>query len=209
MPLQNRVAPNGELCAVPARGMFMGNRGGRIHDPETQKLTGRTHASRRWICCTTTYKDWHRDVWGKSYTELFFFDEVTALAAGHRPCFLCRRDDARRFAEHWKTCEGLERAPSSDEMDLVLHGQRCGHKSSPCPLPLIDPRDDWPEGTLVQDGERFIALKDQRWWSWSFDGYTPAATALPERVSLVTPVQIIAILRDGYRPRWGPFHSSR
>ncbi|KZK90018.1 MULTISPECIES: hypothetical protein [unclassified Pseudovibrio] len=206
MPLQNRVAPNGELCAVPARGMFMGNRGGRIHDPETQKLTGRTHASRRWLCCSTTYKDWHRDVWGKFYTELFFFDEVTALAAGHRPCFFCRKEDARRFAEHWKCCEGLEVPPSSDEMDLVLHSQRCGHKKSPASLPQINPHENWPEGAVVHCGDKFYALRNRKWWSWSFEGYTAADRELPEDVTLITPPQIIAILRDGYSPKWGIFN---
>ncbi|MFS8180250.1 hypothetical protein ACMG4P_01705 [Pseudovibrio denitrificans] len=207
MPLQNRVAPNGELCAVSARGMFMGNRGGRIHDPETQKLTGRTHASRRWLCCSTTYKDWHRDVWGKFYTELFFFDEVTALAAGHRPCFFCRKEDAKRFADHWMRCEGLEKHPSSDEMDKVLHEQRCGHKKSPASLPVINPHEDWPDGTVVQVADTFLALKKGTWWSWSFEGYTPVSSPLPDQVTLVTPPQIIKILEDGYAPKWGAFNT--
>ena len=97
MPLPNRVDPFGELFAAPARGTLMGNRGGRIHDDRRQ-LGARRWASKQWICCRLDFKDRHRTVWGDGYTELFFLDEVTAFAAGHRPCFECRRKDAERFA---------------------------------------------------------------------------------------------------------------
>ena len=93
MPLQNRVTPFGDIIATPARGLFMGNRGGRIHD-DARRLGRRRWASATWICCRLQFKDRHRAVWGESYTELFFLDEPTALAAGHRPCFECRRADA-------------------------------------------------------------------------------------------------------------------
>ncbi len=91
MPLQNRVLPDGQIVAHSARGAFMGNRGGRFHDPETRTLTTRRWASRQWIICVLDFKHRHREVMGHGYTELFFLDEVTALAAGHRPCFECRR----------------------------------------------------------------------------------------------------------------------
>ncbi len=97
MPLQNRVDPFGELIATSARGLFMGNRGGRIHT-DGQTLTSRRWASRQWICCVLDFKERQRDVWGRYYTELFFLDEPTALAAGHRPCFECRRKEAEHFA---------------------------------------------------------------------------------------------------------------
>ena len=97
MPLQNRVSPFGELFATPARGTLMGNRGGRLHVAQ-RKLGARRWSSRQWICCVLDFKNRHRKVWGDSYTELFFLDEVTALAAGHRPCFECRRKDAETFA---------------------------------------------------------------------------------------------------------------
>ena len=97
MPLQNRISPFGEFIAMPARGTLMGNRGGRLHD-ESRKLTARRWTSKQWICCKLEFNDRHRDVWADSYTELFFLDEVTAFAAGHRPCFECRRKDAQRFA---------------------------------------------------------------------------------------------------------------
>ncbi len=95
-PLQNRVDPFGALHAVIERGMFMGNRGGKIHRPD-RTLTSRRWTSRRWIICVCDFKDRHRVVWGDGYTELFFLDEPTALAAGHRPCFECQREKARAF----------------------------------------------------------------------------------------------------------------
>src|SRR5688572_8436312 len=125
MPLQNRVDPFGELIATPARGLFMGNRGGRIHTNE-QTLTSRRWASRQWICCVLDFKGRQRDVWGRYYTELFFLDEPTALAAGHRPCFECRRKDAIAFAECWQRAANLEASPLAPEMDKVLHAQRLG-----------------------------------------------------------------------------------
>jgi hypothetical protein len=97
MALQTRVTPFGELVAVPARGTLFGNRGGRFHDPATGTLRTRRWASNRWICCVLAFKGRQREVWKTGYTELFFLDEVTALAAGHRPCCECRRGAARGF----------------------------------------------------------------------------------------------------------------
>src|SRR5580658_6594563 len=123
MPLQNRVTPFGELIAVPARGTLMGNRGGRFHT-DIKTLTARRWASRQWICCVLDFKGRHRDVWGGSYTELFFLDEPTALAAGHRPCFECRRKDAVAFAETWQKARRRCTRPYADQMDEVLHRER-------------------------------------------------------------------------------------
>src|SRR5579864_4645810 len=123
MSLQNRVDPFGELIAVPARGLFMGNRGGRFHT-DAKRLTARRWASRQWICCALDFKGRQRDVWGRFYTELFFLDEPTALAAGHRPCFECRRKEAEAFAERWREARRLAARPLADEMDEVLHAER-------------------------------------------------------------------------------------
>jgi hypothetical protein len=123
MPLQNRVDPFGELNAVPARGLLLGNRGGRIHNDD-RRLTRQRWTSRAWICCRLAFKGRHRTVWGKSYTELFFLDEPTALAAGHRPCFECRRADALAFAVAWARGHDVRAPPRAGEMDAVLHAQR-------------------------------------------------------------------------------------
>ena len=98
MPLQNRVSPFGALFISPARGTLMGNRGGRLHGAD-RTLSSRRWASKQWICCRLDFNNRRRTVWGNSYTELFFLDEVTAFAAGHRPCFECRRQEAESFAQ--------------------------------------------------------------------------------------------------------------
>src|SRR5436305_15061795 len=123
MPLQNRVTPAAELVAVPVRGLFMGNRGGRLHRDD-RRLGSRRWTSRAWICCLLEFKGRHRAVWGDSYTELFFLDEPTALAAGHRPCFECRRRDAMRFAASWAAARNEPVPPRAAEMDRVLHAER-------------------------------------------------------------------------------------
>ncbi|MEL6871445.1 MAG: hypothetical protein AAFO62_01345, partial [Pseudomonadota bacterium] len=87
------MRPDGEIVAIPERGTVMGNRGGRIHTPD-KTLSRRRWASRHWICCVLEFRGRHREVMApRSYTELFFLDEATAFAAGHRPCFECRRAD--------------------------------------------------------------------------------------------------------------------
>ncbi|HVZ53716.1 MAG TPA: hypothetical protein VG986_17245 [Pseudolabrys sp.] len=96
------MSPFGDLFADKSRGLLMGNRGGRLHDDQ-RKLTARRWTSKQWICCKLDFNNRHRKVWGDSYTELFFLDEVTAFAAGHRPCFECRRKDAERFATLFST----------------------------------------------------------------------------------------------------------
>ena len=96
-PLQNRVTPTGDIIATPHRGMFTGNRG-IIHDPATKTLLTKRWSSPAWITCLCEFRGWRRPVMARrSWTELFFLDEATAFAAGHRPCFFCRRDDANRF----------------------------------------------------------------------------------------------------------------
>src|SRR4249919_1138675 len=100
----------------------MGNRGGRFHT-DAKTLMRRRWASRQWICCVLTFKGRRREVWGKGYTELFFLDEPTALAAGHRPCFECRRHDAQAFAAAFGRGSG-EAAPRAAAIDAVLHAER-------------------------------------------------------------------------------------
>jgi hypothetical protein len=123
-PLQNRVTPTGEIIATPARGTMLGNRGGAFHHPD-RTLGKRRWASRQWICCRLEFKGRRRQVMSPGlYTELFFLDEVTALAAGHRPCFECRREDALSFAHLWAQSEGRPGRATAGEMDAVLHAER-------------------------------------------------------------------------------------
>jgi len=100
-PLQNRVTPFGDVVAIAQRGLFIGNRG-IIHDPATKTLLRRRWTTKAWLVCVLDYKGRHREVMGgRSWTELFFPDETVALAAGHRPCFFCRRRDAESFRAAW------------------------------------------------------------------------------------------------------------
>jgi hypothetical protein len=101
MPLQNRVTPFGDIVAIPQRGIFTGNRG-IIHDPAIGTLLTRRWASKAWLVCLCKFKGRRRAVMGRrSWTELFFLDEAVAFAAGHRPCFVCRRQAAEAFRDAW------------------------------------------------------------------------------------------------------------
>src|SRR3954471_1118503 len=140
MPLQNRVTPLGEIVATPQRGLFTGNRG-IIHDPATRTLLKRRWSSKAWLTCVCEFGGRRRDVMGtRSWTELFFLDEATAFAAGHRPCFYCRRDDAKRFRAAWEKGNGA-RDVSARAMDAVLHRERLDRGKKPLhalPMPLAE-----------------------------------------------------------------------
>ncbi len=202
MALQNRVAPNGDIVAAPARGLFMGNRGGRIHDPSTRTLRNRKWASKRWICCLTSFKDRQRQVMGRGYTELFFLDEVTALAAGHRPCFECRRQDARAFAGAWQRAFSLAAPPMADDMDRVLHRERV--VSGEAARPMVETAG-LPDGAMIAARENIYAVHGGSLLRWTFDGYADKRNrALTPQAELLTPPAIVAVLNAGYAPEWHP-----
>jgi hypothetical protein len=201
MPLQNRVDPFGELFADRSRGLFMGNRGGRIHT-ENRTLTKRRWVSPQWICCRLEFNDRHRPVWSDSYTELFFLDEVTALAAGHRPCFECRRKDAEVFADLWARTRGLPVHAPAPEIDKVLqterldgHAKRLHHRRT----------DRLPDGAVIaHEGEGAFAVRDGALLHWTPSGYD-ARKPLPRgSVNVLTPPAILSVLAAGYRPQWHP-----
>ena len=204
MPLPNRVTPFGDLIAVASRGLFMGNRGGRFHRDD-RTLGARRWASRQWICCVTEFKQRHRAVWGNGYTELFFLDEPTAFAAGHRPCFECRRRDAVAFAANWAASREEPAPPRAAEMDRVLHAERLdGRGTRRRSLPI----DDLPDGAmLTMPGEppSVFALRGEHLLPWAPDGY---GNARPRPhgilVDVLTPPSILAVLAQGYRPQWHP-----
>lgn len=201
MPLQNRVSPFGELLAVPARGTLFGNRGGRFHT-DAQWLTTRRWVSRRWICCVLDFKGRHRDVWGRFYTELFFLDEPTAFAAGHRPCFECRRKDAEAFAEGWRKARRLSVRPLADRMDDVLHDERLRARAKRLHRRRVDAL---PDGAFIAlEGEPF-AIRGDVLLHWTPQGYdTRKRRRRGLTVDVLTPPAILAVLSAGYRPRWHP-----
>lgn len=196
-PLQNRVAPDGGLHAVAARGLLMGNRGGRLHRADGTLGAARWR-SRAWIACRLDFRGRHRQVMGEGYTEVFFLDEATALAAGHRPCFECRRADARAFAAAWARAAGLPRPSRAGEMDRVLHAER----RAP---PETVARGALPPGTIFRLDGGFRLCGAGGLLAWSFEGYRPAADVpadLP--VAVVTPASVRAVLAAGYRPGLHP-----
>jgi hypothetical protein len=196
MPLQNRVTPSGDIIATPHRGMFTGNRG-IIHDPATRTLT-RRWASKAWLACVCEFRGRRREVMGgRSWTELFFLDEATALAAGHRPCFYCRRDDANRFRAAWEAGNGAARVLAR-EIDAVLHGERLAGGTKRL-HPLLAPVDELPDGTMVQArGESFL-IAQGRALAWSPAGYREPQNALQDAM-LLTPPSTLRALVAGYRP---------
>lgn len=209
MPLQNRVTPLGRIVADAARGTVMGNRGGRLHDAGTKTLTGRRWASRRWIVCVTDFRGRQRTVMSAtSYTELFFLDEVTALAAGHRPCFECRNRDAKSFAAAFAAGRNTA-SIAADDMDRHLHRERC---VSGAGRVAMEPGDAelLPVGAMIEAGNTLMAVTPAGWQVWSMGGYrkpasqesTHALKAGPVR--LLTPASTVAALREGYRPQFHP-----
>jgi hypothetical protein len=186
MPLQNRVNPFGEIEAVPARGLMLGNRGGKFHRDD-KTLGKRRWASTHWICCELHYRNMHHEPMGRGYTSLFFLDEVTALAAGHRPCFFCRRAEAKAFL-------GLQKV---NDFDRAVHAERLSvHEAEVAGL---------PDGAMIVHDGKAHAVKGEGLLPWSYDGYA-AASPRPRvgKARLLTPPLIVKILAGGYTPRWHP-----
>lgn len=206
--LQNRVDPFGALHAVPARGRFTGNRG-VIHDPATRTLLSRRWATKAWIICTLEHpRGVKRDPMGRNgrngragWTELFFLDEVSALAAGHRPCFYCRREAARAFSACFAAGNDMQ-AASAPAMDALLHRQRrasggMARRLDRAALAAL------PDGAMIEAAGLACALRRGQALPWDFSGYGEAQT-LPEEARLITPPATIAALIAGYRPAWHP-----
>jgi hypothetical protein len=197
MPLQNRVTPIGDIIATPHRGMFTGNRG-IIHDPATKTLLRKRWASAAWLTCVLQFKGRRRKVMGgRSWTELFFLDEATAFAAGHRPCFHCRRGDANRFRAAWEEGNRLANALVRD-IDATLHRERLEHGGKRLHR-LTLPPEQLPDGAMVQQGSESYLIAQGRALLWSPAGYRQTKTAL-EDAMLLTPPSTLRAFAAGYRP---------
>jgi hypothetical protein len=198
MPLPNRVDPFGDLFATPARGTLFGNRGGKFHRDD-KTLGSRRWVSRQWICCVLEFKGRQRNVWGHYYTELFFLDEVTAFAAGHRPCFECRRQDAERFAVLFS---GKKQRASADAMDRVLHAERLNGKAKRTHRRSLD---QLPDGAMVALDGGVFAVRNKHLLPWTPSGYS-ASKPRPRNleVDVLTPPSILSVLGRGYAPLWHP-----
>jgi hypothetical protein len=199
MPLQNRVTPLGAIIACPARGTFMGNRGGLLHD-ETRRLKGRRWVNTHWIACVLAFRDRHREVMTpRRYTELFFLDEATAFAAGHRPCFECRRGDFNRYAELWGAIRGRNRRGYVAEMDELLHHERLMPDGSKR-LHRVDIAG-LPDGAFVMQEEKPHLVLGEALLEWSPQGYQssrPRPSSGP--IDLITPPSAVEVIAAGYAP---------
>ncbi|MET4170120.1 hypothetical protein AB7Z32_16135 [Bradyrhizobium sp. 482_C4_N1_1] len=195
MPLQNRVTPTGDIIATPHRGLFTGNRG-IIHDPATRTLLKKRWSSPAWLTCVCEFRGRRREVMTThSWTELFFLDEATALAAGHRPCFYCRRDDANRFRAAWEKGNRVRDVRMHD-IDTVLHHERLDHGKKRLHALLV-PLDQLPDGAMLQQGEESFLLMQGGALLWSTAGYVEGARELDD-ARLLTPPSTLRAMSAGY-----------
>jgi hypothetical protein len=193
--LPNRVTPFGVLEADRARGTLMGNRGCLVN--AHGELVRRWQLE-RWITCLLEFKGRRRHplMAPGQYTELFFLDEATACAAGHRPCHECRRDAAHAFADAWRVAHPRDRR--LPEIDARLHRERTlgAHRQAAC--------TDLPDGTMVSLGGRAWLVLDGELHAWTHAGYSDRRTCPREPVAVLTPPSIVAAMRAGWRPLLHP-----
>jgi hypothetical protein len=194
MPRQNRVTPLGELIADPARGLVYGNRG-CLHDADGR--IRRSYSGRRWIACRLRFRGWHRHplMAPGRFTELFFLDEATAFAAGHRPCALCRREDYDRLTALWHELHPGQRG--ADAIDAQLHGERLERRAQRrhrARLAVL------PDGAFVFEGGAPWLVRGRKLLAWTPAGY---ATQRPRprrgEVELITPPSLVEVLRTGWQ----------
>ena len=199
MPRQNRVIPSGELIATECRGTLMGNRG-CLHD-DRQRIR-RAFACRRWIACVLEFRGRHRTVMAPGrYTELFFLDEATALAAGHRPCAECQHARYRLFRDRWAAANpdvAGSAPPSADAMDRVLHAERVGPGGAK--RTYAGRPSELPTGTMVADeSNRPFLVLGQTLVPWTPGGYTRALLPPADtEFRVLTPGSIVRALSAGY-----------
>lgn len=199
--LQNRVDPFGNIIKTPARGAWMGNRG-VLHDPHQILL--RPFRLKAWITCQLEFKGRKRQVMAPDrWTELFFLDEATSFAAGHRPCFECRRNDANRFKAFWLKGNpeyNFDEKTPIGEIDKVLHRERIDRGRSK--ITFEERSDKIPIGTFIVWDDKPFLVKDYFIYLWSPFGYEKGI-ALPSSANLtvLTPRSIVNTFRAGYVPQ--------
>jgi hypothetical protein len=207
MPRQNRVTPYGEIIATPERGTFMGNRG-ILHDADGH--IKRPWQVKRWLVCVLQFRGRKRTVMAPNrYTELFFLDEATALAAGHRPCAECRRAQFVQFCDAWNVARpghGGSRRPNADEIDRQLHAERvAADRSKRC---LVTALDELPDGVFVtveEWGKRAYLVWGDRLLEWSPGGYGKRQVRPRSgQVTVLSPPSTVNAIRAGYVPEIHP-----
>lgn len=200
-PLQNRVDPWGRLCAVASRGAFTGNRG-ILHDASQRVV--RPWASRAWITCVLHFGDVQRKVFAEgTWSELFFLDEATAFAAGHRPCGYCRRERYRAFKRAWLAANPdrvVGPNPRIGEIDRVLHEERVLRGGGK--VTFEAPMNALPPGTMFALDGGACLVWEGRLHRWSFDGYARMSQPIVDRpVRVLTPASLVRVFAAGFVPQ--------
>jgi hypothetical protein len=204
VPLQNRVSPYGEITATPARGTLMGNRG-CLHDTGDRPL--RQYQSRRWIICVLEFKGrTRRPMPPGHYTSLFFLDEATALAAGHRPCAECQRERFTAFRSHWVAANpelAGSPAPLVDAIDSALHHERISdqrRQRDKRKLTYPERLAALPDGALVllEANTTPYLVRGDALYPWSFAGYSRPLARPDAQVQVLTPRSTVRALTHGY-----------
>jgi hypothetical protein len=204
MPLQNRVNPFSALMATPERGAWTGNRG-VIHNGSQQIV--KNHAVKYWITCVLDYKDTRRKVMSPNrWTELFFLDDATAFAAGHRPCGFCRHPDFKRFKQLWLMTNGAQYGLTAhtkmDIIDTYIHHERLDQnglkKTFKAELMTL------PDGSFIafEGSDKAYLWYQQNLYEWSFSGYTKVIEwDKNQTVNVLTPLSYVAVFKAGYVPQ--------
>jgi hypothetical protein len=194
MTLRNRVTPLGELVAEPGRGFVYGNRG-CLHDADG--TIRRRFAGRRWIACRLSFRGWHRAplLQPGRFTELFFLDEATALAAGHRPCALCRREDYRAFVDLWQDLHPAQHG--ADAIDEQLHAERLESSTRERRLHRLR-YDDLPDGAFVLHDGVAKLVRGATLRTWSTAGYGASSRRPGGEAAAITPPSLLAVLGEGW-----------
>jgi hypothetical protein len=198
--LQNRVDPFGNIIRTSARGTWMGNRG-LLHDE--QQHIRRPYKLMAWITCVLQFKNRQRKVMSPGlYTELFFRDEATAFAAGHRPCFECRRADYNRFKTCWlqgNPAYGFDERVSIREIDKILHRERIDGQGTKVTYAAVI--GQLPDGVFIEHQGKPYVMYKQALFLWSPEGYTKKEILSPgETVRVLTPASVVNAFRAGYIP---------
>jgi hypothetical protein len=202
MPLQNRVDPYGALHATEARGAWTGNRG-VLHD-SSKRVVAEWRLT-RWITCLLEFKGRRREVFAPNrYSELFFLDEATSLAAGHRPCAECRRARYHEFRAAWdigrRGCHAAPRSLKAPEIDRLLHAERLDGGSGKRTYRAV--LSTLPDGAMVEHEGRPCLIWRGALRPWSFSGYGPGiAVAAEVEVDVLTPRSIVGAVRSGFAPQ--------
>jgi hypothetical protein len=197
MPLQNRVLPTGDITAIPARGTLTGNRGIIHRDDKTLGTSRWSHHA--WICCTLDWQGRKRPLMtGRNWTELFFLDEATAFAAGHRPCGYCRREAYAAYVAAWTKSTGSR--PSAKDMDKTLHPARVRRDRSQVRYQAAIV--DLPNGAMILYDDQPALLWHKRLHPFSPDGYAaPIDPKMKASVVVLTPKPTVLVLQAGYMPQ--------